>query len=207
MATGMAMASRRRRAGVECMRHVLRVGITGVSEPAYRRSADVIPWSRTAQPHDGASRQRQIAASPVRAPPRRRPRTGSRAGSRWSPRRSPARSASRRGSSSDTLGRMPRRLLTRAATAGEKRSTTSVGGLVRDDVPGAAAERSRRASPSGSSKVRGVSATSRIRSILKVRSASRVSSQPIRYSACVWSDGSMQVGPDDRLARAVASGA
>ena len=48
------------------------------------------------------------------------------------------------------------------------------------------------ASPSGGSNVRGVSATSRIRSILNVRNPSRVSSQPIRYRAWVCSDGSMR---------------
>ena len=47
---------------------------------------------------------------------------------------------------------------------------------------------------SGGSNVRGVRATSRMRSTLNVRSPFRVSSQPIRYSAWVWSDGSMRYG-------------
>jgi hypothetical protein len=53
MATGMAMASRRRRAGVECMRHVLRVGDHGrvrdhptADRPVLSRRA--VPRCRTA---------------------------------------------------------------------------------------------------------------------------------------------------------------
>ena len=72
---------------------------------------------------------------------------------------------------------------TRAATAGAKRSTTSTGGwsAMMSQAAGGSLDRARLGGPgSGGSKVRGVSATSRIRSTLNVRSASRVSSQPIR---------------------------
>ena len=47
---------------------------------------------------------------------------------------------------------------------------------------------------SGGSNRSGVTDMSRIRSTLNVRIASRVSSQPTRYSAWVWSDGSMRYG-------------
>ena len=58
----------------------------------------------------------------------------------------------------------------------------------------------------GRREASGVSATSRIRSILNVRIASRVSSQPIRYRAWVWSDGSIRYGRT-RALRGAASGA
>ena len=62
---------------------------------------------------------------------------------------------------------------TRAATAGREAQHDLDRRLVRDDVPGRAQGRRGRAG-SGGSKVRGVSAAAWIRSILNVRSASRV---------------------------------
>ena len=47
---------------------------------------------------------------------------------------------------------------------------------------------------SGGSNVRGVRATVPIRSILNVLIAPRSSSNPMRYSAWVWSDGSSRYG-------------
>ncbi len=68
---------------------------------------------------------------------------------------------------------------TRAATDGVNRRTTWVDAwsAMMSHAPRRAFSRD---PASGGSKVRGVSATSRIRSILKVRSALRVSSHPIR---------------------------
>jgi hypothetical protein len=66
--------------------------------------------------------------------------------------------------------------------------------LVRDDVPGRPERRRSSLAGSGGSNVRGVSDALRIRSILNVRSAPRSSSKPMRYSACVWSDGSRRYG-------------
>ena len=93
----------------------------------------------------------------------------------------------------DRLGRVPGRL----ADAGRDRRREAQHDLDRvlvgDDVPGRPSA-DVVAAGSGGSNVRGVSATSRIRSILNVRIAPRVSSKPIRYSAWVWSDGSSRYG-------------
>ena len=82
--------------------------------------------------------------------------------------------------------------MTRPATEGAKRSTTSVAGW------SAMMSHARRScattSASGASNVFGETARSRIRSTLNVRIARRSSSNPIRYSACVWSDGSSRYG-------------
>ena len=144
-----------------------------------------------------ASRPRRRGATPARGPPRRRPTTGSRAGSRSCRRRSPATSASRRRSPATRSDGCQRASRTRLATAGEKRRTTSTGSWsammsqARSNIPATIAG-------SGGGNDSGVSETSRIRSILKVRIASRVSSQPIEVQRVGLERRLDQVRPDAR---------
>ena len=148
---------------------------------------------RSAPAPAGAWRPRRPAAPTGRGLPRRRPTTGSRGGSRSS--RTPWRSsaANRRARAATVCVGCQVASRTRPATAAAKRSTTSTGGW--SAMMSHAARRADVvAAGSGGSKVRGVRAADRIRSILNVRRALRSSSNPMRYRACVWSDGSSRYG-------------
>ena len=81
---------------------------------------------------------------------------------------------------------------TRAATSGEKRTTTRTIGS--SEMTSQAASSSRAMVVLLPSNVSGVSDASTMRSTLNVRLALRLSSRPMRYSARVNADGSMAYG-------------